>query len=80
VRQTPSIRIGSLTSFDATARYQLAGKRSLLGDFDLTLSVQNIFNAKPPVIRSNFAFTEPYDSTNYTPFGRFVSFAISKHW
>jgi len=80
VRQTPSIRIGSLTSFDATARYQLTRNQGLLGDIDLTLSVQNIFNAKPPVIRSNFAFTEPYDSTNYTPFGRFVSFAISKHW
>src|SRR6185369_16065187 len=78
VRQTPSIRIGALTSFDATARYQLAGEQGPFSDIDLTLSVQNVFNAKPPVIRSNFAFTEPYDSTNYTPFGRFVSFAISK--
>ena len=80
VRQTPSIRIGSLTSVDATARYLIADAKTLLGGIDLTLSIQNLFNAKPPVIRSNFAFTEPYDSTNYTPFGRFISLAISKHW
>lgn len=80
VRQTPLIRIGSLTSFDATARYQTSGNEGALGGLDLTLSIQNIFDAKPPVIRSNFAFTEPYDSTNHTPFGRFISFAISKHW
>jgi iron complex outermembrane recepter protein len=80
VRQSPSIRIGSLTSFDATARYQIPDGKTLLSGIDLTLAIQNIFNAKPPVIRSNFAFTEPYDSTNYTPFGRFISFAISKHW
>lgn len=80
VRQAPSIRIGSLLSVDATARYQIADGHRLLSGIDLILSVQNISNAKPPVIRSNFAFTEPYDSTNYSPFGRFVSFAISKHW
>ena len=80
VRQTPSIRIGSLTSLDATARYAIATAQGPLSGIDLILSVQNVFNAKPPMIRSNFAFTEPYDSTNYTPFGRFISFAIAKHW
>lgn len=80
VRQAPSIRIGSLTTFDTAVRYQMAEGRALFRNMDLILSIQNLFNAKPPVIRSNFAFTEPYDSTNYSPFGRFISFSISKHW
>jgi outer membrane receptor protein involved in Fe transport len=80
VRQTPATRIGTLTTFDVTARYALFHGSALLRDIDLALSVQNVFNAKPPVIRSNFAFTEPYDSTNYAPFGRFLGLAISKHW
>lgn len=78
-RRTP-VRIGSMTTADLTARYRTGSGHGLLGGLDLTLSVANLFNAAPAAIATTLPYDAPYDSTNYSPVGRFVSFGIAKKW
>lgn len=77
-RTTTPVSISPLTSLDFTARYRSIGA-GLLGGFDIILSVQNLLNAKPDQIVGNF-LSAPYDSTNYSPIGRYVSLSIAKKW
>jgi iron complex outermembrane recepter protein len=77
-RTTPSARVGGMMPLDLTARYQTMGA-GLIGGLDLVLSVQNLFNDKPATIDGIF-FEAPFDSTNYSPVGRFVSLSITKKW
>lgn len=79
-RSEPAAKVDGMTSFDLTARYRLPDGPSLLRGLDLVLSVQNIFNAKPDRIATTLPFDAPYDSTNYSPIGRFVSLAVAKRW
>lgn len=79
VRSAPAIRVGGMTTFDLTARYRLAAK-SPLGGLDLSLSVANLFNAKPSPITTSLPYDTPYDSTNYSPVGRMIAVGISRKW
>lgn len=80
IRRTPSVRVGSMTTADVTARYKVDGNSGILRGLDFIVSVQNIFNDKPSVIRTSSGLEAPYDSTNYSAVGRFVSFGITKQW
>lgn len=77
-RTAPSVRIDGMTPVDLTLRYRAAG--GLLRGFDLIASVQNLFNAKPSPIATSLFYDTPYDSTNYSPLGRFVSLSVTKKW
>ena len=46
----------------------------------ISLTVNNLFNNKPPIIRTTGPSDTPYDSTNYSPIGRFVAIGIRRHW
>lgn len=46
----------------------------------ISLTVNNLFNDKPPIIRITGPSDTPYDSTNYSPIGRFVAIGIRRHW
>jgi outer membrane receptor protein involved in Fe transport len=52
----------------------------VLGNLELSLSVQNLFNAKPQTIRTTLLSDAPFDSTNSSPVGRFVALRIAKQW
>lgn len=80
IRSTPSIRISSMTTIDLAARYRLDGQSGLLKGVEIALSTQNMLNQKPSLIANTQVYQQPYDPTNYSPIGRFVSFSISKHW
>lgn len=43
-------------------------------------SIQNLFNVAPAVIATSLHYDTPYDSTNYSPVGRFVAFELVKRW
>lgn len=73
-------RLGSMTTLDITARYALHQLLPHLEGVNLTVSVQNIFNAKPTQIVTSTLTDTPYDSANYSPVGRFASFAVSTKW
>ncbi|SEH14013.1 Outer membrane receptor for ferrienterochelin and colicins [Sphingopyxis sp. YR583] len=79
-RTATSLAIDGMTTVDLIARYRFEEGASLLRGLDLSLSLENMFNTKPSAIATTIVYQPPYDSTNYSPVGRFVSFSISKRW
>ena len=75
-----SRKTASFTTLDATLRYMLdEGGRAWSG-LEFALSAQNLFNRAPPLYTPAVITDIPYDSTNYSAIGRFVSVSISKYW
>jgi len=71
---------GSFDTFDATLRYAIEAKAGAMSGVELALSAQNLFDRHPPLYVPGTADAPPYDSTNYSAIGRFVSLSVSKHW
>jgi outer membrane receptor protein involved in Fe transport len=70
----------SFTTFDATLRYGTGVREDAWSNLTLELSAQNLLNRAPPLyVPVSWTFT-PYDATNYSAIGRFVSVSVSKHW
>lgn len=71
----------SFTSFDATLSYSTDAFDGALSGLDFTLSANNLFDRAPPqhTITSSYLLP-PYDATNYSPVGRFVTFSVAKRW
>jgi outer membrane receptor protein involved in Fe transport len=78
-RTTPATDIAGMTMVDLTARRRLA-RSGPLAELEVTMTAQNVFNAKPASIATSLYYDTPYDSTNYSPFGRVLSIGISKKW
>jgi outer membrane receptor protein involved in Fe transport len=74
VRVSPPIDVGSMTTLDLATRYKVG-----MG-IELDLSIQNVFDAQPSAISKTRTDEHPFDSTNYTPFGRFISIGVTKKW
>lgn len=79
-RAATVVKVGSLTTFDLTARYRIKSAARALGGLELNLSVLNIFNQMPDTIATSIAYDTPYDSTNYSPVGRIVAVGFRKRW
>lgn len=79
-RRADPVRVESMTTFDLTMRYKSALVAGPLSGVTASITVQNLFNAKPAVIATTLFSDAPYDSTNYSPLGRFVALAVSKRW
>jgi outer membrane receptor protein involved in Fe transport len=76
----PPEKTASFTTVDMTARYELAKRQDLLSGLAFSLSVENVFDRDPPLYTVPYPVYVPYDSTNYSAIGRFISVALSKHW
>ncbi|MEL1262854.1 TonB-dependent receptor [Pseudoxanthomonas putridarboris] len=72
--------IGSITTFDSTLRYETAPGSTPLSGLTLALSVDNLFNRDPPIITQPNPRYAPFDSTNHSAIGRYITVSISKHW
>jgi outer membrane receptor protein involved in Fe transport len=70
----------SFTTFDAALRYDTGARDGAWSNLTLELSAQNLFNRSPPLYTVTSLTNTPYDSTNYSAVGRFLSFSVSKHW
>jgi outer membrane receptor protein involved in Fe transport len=70
----------SFTTFDLTLRYDAGEQGSVLAGMAFEVSAQNLLNRKPPFYVVTSLYNAPYDSTNYSAIGRYLSFSISKHW
>lgn len=79
-RTAPSVPIGSMTTADISVRYAIERGPSLLRNTELSLSVSNIFNAAPAILSARQVYEQPYDASNYSPVGRFITFGITKRW
>jgi hypothetical protein len=66
--------------------FDAASSLVLLRDLSLSLSVLNLTDAAPPHVLLPLALYSagqnqlPYDSTNASPVGRFISFQVTKRW
>lgn len=70
----------SFTTFDATLRYDTGVRDDAWSNLALELSARNLLNRAPPLYAVTSLTNAPYDSTNYSAVGRFLSFFVSKHW
>ena len=70
----------SFTTFDATLRYDTGARDDAWSNLALELSAQNLLNQTPPLYVVTTLTNAPYDSTNYSAIGRFLSISISKRW
>ncbi|TBU86950.1 TonB-dependent receptor [Pseudomonas dryadis] len=75
-------KTASFTTFDTTLRYATGHSRGALSGVQLVLSAQNLFDRAPPLYTpvSDAEYAPPYDTTNYSPIGRFLSVSLSKSW
>ncbi len=79
-RQPTSVRVNPMTTFDLTLSYESPTSAGILSGFNASLTVQNLFGAKPGRIATNQLSDFPYDSTNYSPLGRFVALSLGRKW
>lgn len=70
----------SFTTFDLTLRYDTGARESIFSNLVFEASAQNLFNREPPSYVVTSFENAPYDSTNYSAIGRFLSLSISKRW
>ncbi len=70
----------SFTTVDATLRYDTGARDDAWLGLALELSVQNAFDRPPPLYAVTSRTYAPYDSTNYSAIGRYLSLSVSKHW
>ncbi|WP_395331843.1 TonB-dependent receptor [Novosphingobium sp. BL-8H] len=79
-RSAPSVRVDGMLPVDLTVRYSFDQSEGVLGGVDVVASIQNALNDKPSSIAITSYFDTPYDSTNYSPYGRVLSLTVSKKW
>lgn len=70
----------SFSTFDVNLRYGMSDWVGPWSGMEFSLSVQNVFNKAPPIFAVATPLVAPFDSTNYSAVGRFVSVSVSKHW
>src|SRR3546814_5834745 len=75
-------KLASFTTFDATLRYATGERAGAWSGLEFAFSAQNLLDRSPPLytVAANRLHVPPYDSTNYSPIGRFMSFSVSKRW
>lgn len=70
----------SFTTFDSTLRYRTSSGGRWFDDMTFELAARNLLNRAPPLYVVTALSETPYDSTNYSAVGRFVSVSVAKHW
>ena len=73
-------KTASFTTFDMTLRYATDPGRGAWSGLELALSAQNLLDRPPPLHTAWHPYAPPYDTTNYSPVGRFISASVSKRW
>jgi outer membrane receptor protein involved in Fe transport len=73
-------KTASFTTMDTALTYGIGERTDALSGLTFELSVQNLLDRKPPLYTALYATYVPYDATNYSAVGRFVSVSVSKHW
>lgn len=79
-RRAPAVTVAGMTSVDLSARLKSEAEAGPLRGLDASVSVHNLFNAKPARIATSLPSEAPYDSTNYSPVGRFIALSVIKKW
>ncbi|WP_084455568.1 TonB-dependent receptor [Novosphingobium rosa] len=80
IRYAVPIAVGGMVTQDFTARYNIGDRKGALHGVALSLTAQNIFNDKPTTIVTTNYGDAAYDSTNYSPVGRYIGVGVTKSW
>ena len=73
------MNIDSLTTFDLTLRYGFEDTGSgLLDGLAFSVSVQNLFDADPPLVVNTGGTPVRFDPSYSSSLGRFISFTLTK--
>lgn len=74
--------VSAYTTFDLSVSYDLDKAPFLhaLNNTLLTLSVQNLFDANPPLVLNNGTDGVLFDPQNASPYGREVAVQLTKRW
>lgn len=72
--------VAPFTTLDLSARVRTRAAGGLLGGLEFRLSALNLLNEKPDPIGTSDPAAIPFDSTNQSLIGRFVSLAVTKTW
>lgn len=73
-------KAASFTTVDATVRYGLDRRGDPWSGWDFALSAQNLLNRAPPLYQPLDPTWVPYDSTNYSAVGRFLSVSVTRRF
>lgn len=73
-------RISPQATIDIGVSYDFLGGAERDPGLTISLTVQNLFDREPDVIRITGPNDTPYDSTNFSPIGRFVAIGLRRHW
>jgi outer membrane receptor protein involved in Fe transport len=79
-RTAQPVHIRGMTSVDLTGTFRSLAQHGATRGLEASLTVQNLFNVKPARVAANLPSDAPYDSTNYSPRGRFVAASLIKKW
>lgn len=79
-RRADARHVRGMTTVDVTARIATGIASGPFGNVEFTLTASNLFDAKPDLIRTDYDYYAPYDSTNYSPIGRVLSLSVRKKW
>lgn len=79
---TPSAQVGSWTTFDGQVAYDFQNPAGFLHGLAVHISVLNILNREPPVLRPGSTLPPGvgFDAANYSAVGRAGSITLSKAW
>jgi outer membrane receptor protein involved in Fe transport len=82
--RSDEVKSASFTTLDTTLRYATGERGDGWSNLDFAFSLNNLFNKAPPLYTpasaDAVANVPPYDQTNYSAIGRYLSLSISKHW
>lgn len=79
-RFATAARIAPSATLDFGLRYALVRGKDEEPGLAISLVVNNVFDNKPQIIRITGPSDTPYDSTNYSPIGRFVAVGVTRRW
>jgi outer membrane receptor protein involved in Fe transport len=79
-RAPDTLHVRGMTTLDLTARYATGLGAGILADLEFILSVSNAFDVAPDLVRTDYDYYPPYDSTNYSAIGRVISLSVRKKW
>lgn len=75
------VKSASFSTLDLALRYATESGGSAWSGMEFALSVDNALDRDPPFYQvAEPMYVTPYDSTNYSPIGRFMSLSVSKRW
>lgn len=73
-------RLSPSATLDLGLSYAIIGGEGRDPGLEVSLTVQNLLDDKPDSIGQTGPTDTPYDSTNYSPIGRFVAVGVRRHW